>query len=248
MSKAQPYPVVFLNDIAEKIDYGFTASAKQSGYDSKYLRITDIQDDNVDWQTVPFCDCREDDKSRYSLKNGDIVFARTGATTGKSFLVRNCPENVVFASYLIRVRPSSRVESSYLARFFQTPNYWQQITKSSTGTAQAGVNASNLKKLSVPLPPLEEQRRIAAILDRADAVRRKRKEAIALTEELLRSQFLDMFGDPVTNPKGWGVFKMKDVVAETQYGTAEKSNSEKNGIPILRMNNITYTGELRLMI
>ncbi|NEQ85553.1 MAG: restriction endonuclease subunit S, partial [Moorea sp. SIO2I5] len=98
----------------------------------------------------------------------------------------------------------------------------------------------------IPLPPLEEQKRIAAILDKADSIRRKRKDAIALTEELLRSTLLDMFGDPVTNPKGWEIVPMKSVVLETQYRTSAKSNTDKNGLPILRMNNITYTGKIDL--
>jgi type I restriction enzyme S subunit len=72
-------------------------------------------------------------------------------------------------------------------------------------TTIAIVNKSRFSDISIPLPPLPEQRRIAYILDKADAIRRKRKEAIALTEELLRSAFLEMFGDPVTNPKGWPV-------------------------------------------
>jgi type I restriction enzyme, S subunit len=246
MSAVLSWKVVPLQNIAEQIDYGLTASATDSGNGPKFLRITDIQEDRVDWSTVPLCNCTEEDRKKYALMEGDIVFARTGATTGKSFLVRSCPLGSVFASYLIRVRPSAKVDPGYLARFFQTPDYWNQITRSSTGTAQAGVNASNLKKLAVPLPPLEEQRRIAAILDKADAVRRKRQEAIALTEELLRSAFLDMFGDPATNPKGWKIVAMADVVSQTQYGTAEKANSERNGIPVLRMNNITYTGEINL--
>jgi len=103
-----------------------------------------------------------------------------------------------------------------------------------------------LKRTFFPLPPLEEQRRIAAILDKADGVRRKRKEAIRLTEELLKSTFLEMFGDPVTNPKGWEICSMKKIVVETQYGTAEKSQEVMGGLPILRMNNITYSGEIDL--
>jgi len=68
-----------------------------------------------------------------------------------------------------------------------------------------------LKRAEIPLPPLEEQRRIAAILDKADAIRKKRKKAIELTETFLRSVFLDMFGDPVTNPKGWNPVKLQNV-------------------------------------
>jgi type I restriction enzyme S subunit len=101
-----------------------------------------------------------------------------------------------------------------------------------------------LKQTFVPLPPLPEQRRIAAILDKADAIRQKREEGIRLTEDLLRSTFLDMFGDPVTNPKKWPISLMTDVVTETQYGTAEKSNEDGDGIRVLRMNNITYEGTI----
>src|SRR5206468_12602768 len=98
----------------------------------------------------------------------------------------------------------------------------------------------------VPVPPLPEQRRIAAILDKADAIRRKREQGIRLTEELLRSVFLEMFGDPSTNPKGWPIRSMADVVQETQYGTAARSNGDEQGMPVLRMNNITYGGEIDL--
>ena len=225
------YSVVSLDDVAERIDYGLTASAKNSGEGSKFLRITDIQNDQVDWVTVPLCDCSEEERKRYALKTGDIVFARTGATTGKSFLVRSCPENAVFASYLIRVRASEKVDSGYLSRFFQTPSYWNQITQSSTGTAQPGVNASNLKKLSIPLPSIAQQRRIAEILDRADAIRRKRQEAIQLTEELLRSTFLEMFGDPVANPKGWEMVGLGKLLAEPLQNGAyfEKDRYVQNG-------------------
>ena len=71
------------------------------------------------------------------------------------------------------------------------------------GAAQPGVNSSKLKELEIPLPPLPEQKRIAAILDKAAAIRRKRQQAIQLADDFLRAVFLDMFGDPVTNPKGW---------------------------------------------
>ncbi len=216
MSGFSLWSVIPLEDLAEQIDYGLTASATDSGNGPKFLRITDIQNDRVDWATVPLCSCTIENREKYALKAGDIVFARTGATTGKSFLVRSCPLGTIFASYLIRVRPSANVDSGYLARYFQTPEYWHYVTRSSTGTAQAGVNASNLKKLPVPLPPIDEQRRIAAILNKADAVRRKRQQAIALTEELLRSAFLEMFGDPITNPKGWEIKTIEQICKITK--------------------------------
>ncbi|TRV18543.1 MAG: restriction endonuclease subunit S [Microcystis flos-aquae Mf_WU_F_19750830_S460] len=241
MKVKSEYPVITLGKLAEKIDYGFSASATDVGDGPKFLRITDIQDDHVNWLTVPLCEADKQDTIKYALAEGDIVFARTGATTGKSYLIRHCPQNSIFASYLIRVRPSKDVDSGYLSRFFQTSSYWRQINLNTSGTAQGGVNATKLKTLLVPLPPLEEQRRIAAILDKADGVRRKRKEAIRLTEELLKSTFLEMFGDPVTNPKGWEIAKLGDFGKILTGNTPPRSVSENYGDEIewIKSDNIT---------
>ncbi len=130
------------------------------------------------------------------LKPGDIVFARTGATTGKSFLIQDCPSEAVFASYLIRVRLGTTAEPAYVSHFFQSEDYWAQIRKGARGVAQPGVNATTLKSLEIPLPPLPEQKRIARILDAADALRARRRTALAELDALLQSTFLDMFGDP----------------------------------------------------
>ena len=117
---------VAIKDMADSIQYGMTASAAERKDGPRFLRITDIQDGRVDWSTVPSCDISKADIPKYRLSSGDLVFARTGATTGKSFLIGECPE-AVFASYLIRVRVSADVDSRYLSAFFQSPDYWQQI-------------------------------------------------------------------------------------------------------------------------
>jgi len=243
MKVKSEYPVITLGKLAEKIDYGFSASATDVGDGPKFLRITDIQDDHVNWSTVPLCEADKQDTIKYALAEGDIVFARTGATTGKSYLIRHCPQNSIFASYLIRVRPSKDVDSGYLSRFFQTSSYWRQINLNTSGTAQGGVNATKLKTLLVPLPPLEEQRKIAAILDKADGVRRKRKEAIRLTDELLKSTFLEMFGDPVTNPKGWEVRELGDCVKDIESGWSPKCDTrqaEPEEWGVLKLGAVTY--------
>ena len=218
------WPVVKLGDVAERVDYGLTASAKEDNEGPRFLRITDMQDDAVDWSTVPSCECSEKEFKENELSVGDIVFARTGATTGKSFLIRHLPRPSVFASYLIRVRPTDEVDSKYLAYFFKSPQYWFQITAMAEGAAQPGVNSSKLKELEIPLPPLPEQKRIAAILDKADAIRRKRQQAIQLADDFLRAVFLDMFGDPVTNPKGWKTACLEELVKVVSGATPSKSN------------------------
>src|SRR5437762_10231663 len=99
---------VRVREVAESIQYGHTASASASEEGPRFLRITDIQNGAVDWDSVPSCDIAENDIPKYRLAEGDLVFARTGATTGKSFLIRKCPD-AVFASYLIRVRASKKM-------------------------------------------------------------------------------------------------------------------------------------------
>jgi len=228
-----------LESLAASVDYGVTASANTANVGPQFLRITDIQDDRVDWHTVPFCEATPAEEAAARLEVGDIVFARTGATTGKSYLLRSCPERAVFASYLIRVRPDrAHIEPRYLSWYFQTPEYWRQITSSTGGTAQPGVNASKLKELSVPTPALAEQRRIADMLDKADAVRRKRSETIALTEEILRSAFLEMFGDPLANPKGWPMASLGAVAGPIDYGVTASANASPVGPKFLRITDI----------
>jgi type I restriction enzyme S subunit len=130
----------------------------------KFLRITDIQDGKVEWSTVPGADVTAEVIERYRLKEGDIVFARTGATTGKSFLIRACPD-AIFASYLIRLRLKPGILPEYLAHFFDTSNYWTQISNKKKGSGQPGVNASVLSTLEVDIAPVAQQRRIVDALD-----------------------------------------------------------------------------------
>ncbi len=149
------------------INYGYTESASSEPVGPRFLRITDIQDDRVDWDAVPYCKIEKADLPKYRLASGDIVFARTGATTGKSFLVDE-PPDAVFASYLIRLRLlDKKLLPEFVLLFFQTAGYWQSIKDGSSGSAQGGFNATKLGALTIPVPPLPEQQRIVALLDAA---------------------------------------------------------------------------------
>ncbi len=108
-----------------------------------------------------------------------------------------------------------------------------------SGSAQPQITRQGLDKVTIPLPPLPEQRRIADILDKADSIRRKRQEAIALSEEFLRSVFLDMFGDPVTNPKGWAVKQLHDI-ADLASGITKgrKPKGPVSPVPYMRVANV----------
>ena len=146
-----------LGNLCAAIQYGLSNSAESMG-SHKFLRITDIQNGIVNWDTVPFA--RPSDPDTYLLKSGDIVFARTGATVGKSFLITETPYPSVYASYLIRIRLLGNLPSEYIYQFFDSACYWSQITDKSVGVGQPNCNGTSLKELLIPLPPINEQLRI----------------------------------------------------------------------------------------
>ena len=148
-----------VSDIAYSILYGVSESAKSEG-EYRLLRITDIQDNTVNWSTVPYTNYDESKVSDYLLKDGDILFARTGATVGKSYLVKGINIKAIYASYLIRVQTFKDVMPEYVKYFFESGFYWEQIQSSSVGIGQPNVNGTILSQLMMPIPPREEQRRI----------------------------------------------------------------------------------------
>ena len=150
-----------VNDITSSILYGVSESAKSQG-EYKLLRITDIQDNSVNWGNVPYTDFDKNKAAQYILKIGDIVFARTGATVGKSYLVESVPSNSIYASYLIRIRTNEEILPEYLKIFFESTYYWQQIFEGAVGIGQPNVNGTSLGLLWLPIPPRNEQRRIVS--------------------------------------------------------------------------------------
>lgn len=149
-------------NLSSSIQYGVSASATDSG-NAKLVRITDIQNNEVVWNSVPFCKINEKDIEKYLLKENDILFARTGGTVGKSVMVKNIPDdsNYVFAGYLIRSNyDEEKVFYKYLKIFMDSSLYWKQLRNGSIGMAQANCNGKTLGNMLIPLPPLEEQKRI----------------------------------------------------------------------------------------
>ena len=143
-----------LSSLCSDIQYGVSNSAENSG-SHRLLRITDIQDGKVEWDKVPFTTLQSPEQ--YRLVTGDIVFARTGATVGKSFLIKELPFDSVYASYLIRIRLIGKLSRDYVYDFFNSKCYWNQITDKSVGVGQPNCNGSSLKELLIPVPPINEQ-------------------------------------------------------------------------------------------
>ena len=171
-------------EVSYKIQYGYNAPAKDTGV-IKMVRITDIQDNQVLWDSVPFCNIKENEIPDYLLHNFDILFARTGGTVGKSFLVENINEDSVFAGYLIRtVYNYNEINPKYLKYFMETSLYWSQLKKGTIATAQPNCNGQTLSKMILPIPPIQEQHRIVAKLQELEPLIEKYRIAEEQLHEL----------------------------------------------------------------
>lgn len=155
--------------------------------------------------------------SEYTHELPTLMITCRGATCGNVHISE--PRSYINGNAMaIDDIDSSKIDIKYLYYYFLKRGFSDVIS----GSAQPQITGQGLTKIEIPLPPLKEQKRIAAILDKADAIRRKRQQAIKLADDFLRSVFLDMFGDPVTNPKGWEVKKIRDFLS-IKNGYAFKS-------------------------
>ena len=226
------WPLVELCEVARLIN-GRAYNKDELLNEGKYpvLRVGNFFS-NRGWY---FSDLELDDKNYCS--DGDLLYAWSASFGPKIW----DGEKTIFHYHIWKLElNSSLVDKKYLyhALFFDVEKIKRE---QGSGSTMIHVTKAAMEKRKIPLPPLAEQKRIAAILDKADAIRRKRQQAIKLADEFLRSVFLDMFGDPVTNPKGWEVFRMDDVV-ETQLGKmlSEKSRSGKSPKIYLRNANVRW--------
>ena len=197
-----------IRDLAEQIrgvTYGKEEASSVPGPGRvAVLRAGNIQESGLvleDMVYVP--EARVSDKQL--LRKNDIVIATSSGSldvVGKAAATSQ-DLGMAFGAFCKVLRPRTGIEPRYFAHYFRTSQYRHAVRQMAAGANINNLRNEHLDDLLVPMPPREEQRRIADILDKAEAIRRKRKQAIALTDELLRSAFLDMFGDPATNPKGW---------------------------------------------
>jgi type I restriction enzyme, S subunit len=174
---------------------------------------------------------RYDLLSNGKVRCGDVLFCLRGSL-GKFSVVDSSISKGAVASSLVIIRPNNELDESYLKNYLRSTLCKREVSRFENGAAQPNLSAKDLREFKIPLPPLPEQKRIAAILDKADAIRRKRQQAIQLADEFLRAVFLDMFGDPVTNPKGWDEKKWQDVLVIINGKNQKKVESLTGKYPI----------------
>ena len=178
--------------------------------------------------------------STQAFDTGNVLYSKLRPYLNKVV----CPDSSGMATTeLVPLRPDpEKLDRQYLTFYLRSPEFVTWVSNEVAGAKMPRVTMKVFWDHEIPLPPLAEQKRIAAILDAADALRAKRREALAQLDALLQSSFLTLFGDPVTNPMGWEVVTIGDLLSSTAYGTSKKAHQEVSGFPCLRMNNITYAG------
>jgi len=222
-----------LRDICQNIQYGHTASANDNHIGPKFLRITDIVSEAIDWPSVPYCKIEPKKKDKYLLRKGDIVIARTGATTGYAKYIKTAPESI-FASYLVRLQLIDGVNPRYVGYVVESNAYKEFIRANWGGAAQPNANAQILTSFHVPIPPLPTQRKIAAILSAYDDLIENNLRRIKILEEMAQNLYREWFvhfrfpGHEKTRfvvsplgriPDGWEVIKIGYILKKIKRGT-----------------------------
>jgi len=219
-----------LGDISLKIQYGYTESAVKENIGPKFLRITDIVNDIINWNDVPHCPISEKDYEKYKLKKGDIVVARTGNTTGYAKLIRN-DINAVFASYLIKFEINTEIAiPEFVGRLIESDIFKGYVWSIVGGSAQPGANAKFLSSFKIHLPPLPTQRKIAKILSAYDDLIENNLKRIKLLEEMAQIVFNNWYAENKDYEEvnlgsvigheiggGWGAEEQSDEFNEPAY-------------------------------
>lgn len=214
----------------EKVKLGDLVSIKTGKYDVNH---------SVDDGLYPFYTCALEPfkANTYSFDDELILLPGNGANVGEVLYYKGKIEAYqrTYVLHEIKAQPK-------FIYYFLKSSWKQSLGNKQYGSATNYIRLNNITDFPVLLPNSTTQQKIAAILDTADALRKKDQQLLAKYDELLQSIFYDMFGDPVKNEKGWEKGCIRDVVTEVKYGTS-KPAEEKGEYPYLRMNNITYGGD-----
>jgi type I restriction enzyme, S subunit len=211
------WPMVKLGEVCERVSVGHVGTTSEFYTDSSgipFLRTQNINSEGLVFDEVKYITSEFHQKLKKStLAAGDVILSRVVSSSMNCGIVP-AELNGANCANIILARPHKNVLcSQYLLYYLRSENVQRSLMSRQVGSAQSVVNTGVLKDWEIPLPPLAEQQCIAAILYKADAIRRKRQQAIQLADDFLRAVFLDMFGDPVTNPKGWEVLTFGEIGA-----------------------------------
>ena len=218
----------------------------------KLINVSNLVNGEVDLSNSNRYISQEEAYGRYKhflIDEGDLIIASSGIKVEYldkkvAFIKKeNLPLCMNTSTIRFKVKNKNELDILYLSYFLKSKNFKNQISKLITGSAQLNFGGSHLKKINLFLPELNVQKKVSTLLLLIDNTIKNMQRKISILEQLTKSLFTRMFGDIKTNDKNWEIKKLGEVV-QTQYGTSKKATSIVGKFPILRMNNITYSGEM----
>jgi type I restriction enzyme S subunit len=232
------FPYVKLSDVAPASP--LKVSGLTSEQDAWQLTLDQIESDSGRLLTKSIDKIKNAGTSTHWFDERHVLYSKLRPYLNKVILP---DEKGLATTELVPMLPdSNRLDRVYLAHYLRSKSFVNWVNMQTAGAKMPRVSMKIFWEHEIPLPPLEEQKRIAAILDKANAILRKRQQAIELADQFLRSVFLDMFGDPSSNRNKYDEGTIRDLIIEAKYGTSGKASENLGEFPILRMGNITYKG------
>lgn len=177
------------------------------------------------------------ENKRTDVNVGDVLLTIVG-TVGRSVVVVEKHAKFTLQRSVAVIKPTDALDSFFLSYVLGSTASQREMQQKAKGVAQKGIYLKEVKSLSIPLPPLEEQRRIVEILDAAQALIDQRKEQLALMDQLVQSLFYTMFGDPVTNPMGWKKTTIGETCNMVKDGPHKSLDYSNDGIPFVSVKDI----------
>jgi type I restriction enzyme S subunit len=176
-------------------------------------------------------------RANLNVSKGDIILARMQGTV-KVKVIENEDDNIIVSTGFLVLRPKINADNKFLFHLLKSSTFQNKKDKLCTGATQKAINNSNFEKLEIPLPPLATQQKIAAILDQASAIITNNQAIVEKYDTLTQSLFLEMFGDPVKNEKGWDKNNCRNILKVIGGGVFKSSDYVKNGIPLIRIGSV----------
>ena len=222
--------LVALEDVIARIRNGLSVKQSRDVDGLPISRIETIADGTVDPMRVGYAGIKEGESDDWLLHRDDILISHINSVDhlGKCAIYEGKPAKLIHGMNLLGLRVNrSLADPRFFFYALRSPDFREQLPQiTNQSVNQSSFSITNFRKLKVPLPPLSEQKRIAGILDQADGLRRKRQQALALTDQFLRSTFLDLFGDPITNPKRWPMARLGSLGHWASGGTPPRSQMQ----------------------
>ncbi len=214
----------------------------------RIIRIANVQKGYIEDSSPVFYPKDDPIISKYALFDSDLLLSLTGnvgrvALIEKEYLPASLNQRVA----CIRIKDENQIDKAFLFNYLNSDFFEQKCIQASKGVAQKNMSTEWLKEYEIPLPDIETQKRIAALLNKVNNLISLRKQQLAKLDELIKARFVEMFGTYPANEKNWPLGTIRDLVTEVRYGSSRKAADGNSGkYPYLRMNNITYEGELDL--